>query len=69
VVSVTDGPDGLLAEGRADHQGPEVDGTTRLVRDEHRDVAVGDLVTAVVVGSEGADLVAAPVDVRSGAPA
>jgi len=69
VESVTDGPDGLLAEGRADHQGPEVDGTTRLVRDEHRDVAVGDLVTAVVVGSEGADLVAAPVDVRSGAPA
>jgi len=69
VESVTDGPDGLLAEGRADHQGPEVDGTTRLMRDEHRDVAVGDLVTAVVVGSEGADLVAAPVDVRSGAPA
>ena len=30
VESVTDGPDGRVAEGRADHQGPEVDGTTRL---------------------------------------
>ena len=42
--------------GRAAHQGPEVDGTTTLV--DATDVTVGQLVTAVVVGSEGVDLVA-----------
>jgi len=46
-----------VGEGRADHQGPEVDGTTRLVRGTHR---VGDLVVATVVSTEGADLVAEP---------
>jgi ribosomal protein S12 methylthiotransferase len=67
VESVTRGPEGRVAEGRADHQGPEVDGTTRLVSQDHRPVdqavdhTVGDLVAAVVVGSEGADLLAAPV--------
>lgn len=42
-------------EGRAEHQGPEVDGTTRIpgVR-----AAVGDVVPARVVATEGADLVA-----------
>jgi tRNA A37 methylthiotransferase MiaB len=44
-------------EGRADHQGPEVDGTTRLVGGSY---AVGDLVAATVVASKGADLVAEP---------
>jgi MiaB/RimO family radical SAM methylthiotransferase len=44
-------------EGRADHQGPEVDGTTRLSRGPHR---VGDLVEATIIASEGADLVAEP---------
>ena len=44
------------AEGRADHQGPEVDGVTTLL--ETDGLAVGDLVTAVVVDSEGVDLVA-----------
>ncbi|MGN6523218.1 MAG: 30S ribosomal protein S12 methylthiotransferase RimO [Actinomycetes bacterium] len=44
-------------EGRAEHQGPEVDGTTLL--EGHDGLAVGDLVTAVVTGTEGADLVAA----------
>lgn len=43
-------------EGRSAHQGPEVDGSTYLV-DGGR-VRVGDLVPAVVVGSEGADLYA-----------
>jgi ribosomal protein S12 methylthiotransferase len=47
-----------LVEGRADHQGPEVDGTTRLTG--AGDHAVGDLVAAVIVASEGADLVAEP---------
>jgi MiaB/RimO family radical SAM methylthiotransferase len=42
--------------GRAAHQGPEVDGTTSLV--DASDVTVGQLVTAVVVSSEGVDLVA-----------
>jgi MiaB/RimO family radical SAM methylthiotransferase len=57
VESVTDG----IAEGRADHQGPEVDGTTRLGSGDH---SIGDLVPAVVVGSEGADLVASPIGAR-----
>jgi ribosomal protein S12 methylthiotransferase RimO len=47
-------------EGRADHQGPEVDGTTRL-EPAPGEVRIGDLVEAVVVSSEGADLVARPL--------
>lgn len=44
-------------EGRAEHQGPEVDGTTRIaVR-----ASIGDLVDAVVVASDGVDLVAGAV--------
>jgi ribosomal protein S12 methylthiotransferase len=46
-------------EGRAAHQAPDVDGTT-LVRG---DVRVGDIVRAVVVDTEGVDLVADLVDV------
>jgi ribosomal protein S12 methylthiotransferase RimO len=42
-------------EGRAAHQGPEVDGSTYLLES---DAQVGDLVRAVVVESEGADLYA-----------
>jgi ribosomal protein S12 methylthiotransferase len=42
-------------EGRAAHQGPEVDGSTYLL---DGDAQVGDLVRAVVVESEGADLYA-----------
>jgi ribosomal protein S12 methylthiotransferase RimO len=42
--------------GRTAFQGPEVDGTTTLL--EATDVAVGQMVTATVVGSEGVDLVA-----------
>jgi MiaB/RimO family radical SAM methylthiotransferase len=57
VETLSDGPDGRVIEGRADHQGPEVDGTTRLTGGDHR---VGDLVPAVVIASEGADLVAEP---------
>jgi ribosomal protein S12 methylthiotransferase RimO len=44
-------------EGRAEHQAPEVDGTT-LLTGAH---VVGALVEAVVTGSEGVDLVASPV--------
>jgi ribosomal protein S12 methylthiotransferase RimO len=43
--------------GRAAHQGPEVDGTTSLVRR----AKPGDLVRARVMETEGVDLVAAPL--------
>jgi ribosomal protein S12 methylthiotransferase len=56
VVVLVESVDGG-SEGRADHQGPEVDGTTRLTGGTYR---VGDLVAATVVASEGADLVAEP---------
>ncbi|MFI5100903.1 MAG: MiaB/RimO family radical SAM methylthiotransferase, partial [Actinomycetes bacterium] len=53
-----------VAEGRAAHQGPEVDGTTRLIDGSW---AVGALVPAVVVGSDGVDLLARAV-VEPGEP-
>ena len=43
-------------EGRAAHQAPDVDGSTTLLAD--RALTPGDLVTAVVTESAGADLVA-----------
>jgi ribosomal protein S12 methylthiotransferase len=46
------------AEGRAEHQGPEVDGVTTLTTTHERRPAVGDVLPAVVVASEGVDLVA-----------
>ncbi|WP_345712323.1 radical SAM protein, partial [Kineococcus glutinatus] len=49
--------------GRAEHQGPEVDGTTLLRVAAGSAVAVGDVVSAEVVASEGADLVAVPLAV------
>jgi ribosomal protein S12 methylthiotransferase RimO len=49
-------------EGRAEHQAPDVDGTT-LVRGEG--LQVGDLVTAVVVGTDGVDLIADLVEVTA----
>jgi ribosomal protein S12 methylthiotransferase len=55
-------------QGRAAHQAPEVDGVT-TVRSP-APLAVGDLVSAVVVGSEGVDLVAeARLSAPAGAPA
>lgn len=42
------------AEGRSEFQGPEVDGTTRIATGAR----VGDLVSAVVVASDGVDLIA-----------
>ena len=51
------------AEGRAEHQGPEVDGSTTLT-DLPQGVTVGDIVPADVTGSDGVDLVA-----RAGSPA
>jgi ribosomal protein S12 methylthiotransferase len=52
---VEEGGDGRY-EGRAAHQAPDVDGSTTLLAD--RPLAPGDLVTAQVVESVGADLVA-----------
>jgi ribosomal protein S12 methylthiotransferase len=46
-----------VAEGRAAHQGPEVDGSTTL-RAVPDGVRIGDMITARVVASEGVDLVA-----------
>lgn len=60
VESVEDG----VVEGRAAHQGPEVDGTTVLTGAD--DAQVGDLVPAVVTGTDGVDLVAAPVAASDG---
>ena len=47
--------DAELQEGRAAHQGPEVDGTTSFIGTSF---AVGEYVDAVVIESMGADLVA-----------
>jgi ribosomal protein S12 methylthiotransferase RimO len=44
-----------LQEGRAAHQGPEVDGTTSFI---DTDFMVGEYIDAVIVDSMGADLVA-----------
>jgi tRNA A37 methylthiotransferase MiaB len=66
VVLVEEIDEDGIAVGRAEIQGPDVDGTTRLQDGASGmpsgmplgRVAVGDLVAAVVVGSEGVDLVA-----------
>jgi hypothetical protein len=61
VESVEDG----VVEGRAAHQGPEVDGSTFL-EGLSAPVEVGDMIEAVVVGSEGVDLVAAVTGAEEG---
>lgn len=50
--------DAELQEGRAAHQGPEVDGSTTFIG---IDFKVGQYVDAVVIDSMGADLVAKPL--------
>ena len=50
--------DSELQEGRAGHQGPEVDGSTTFIG---TDFKVGHYVDAVVIDSMGADLVAKPI--------
>ena len=47
-----------LQEGRAAHQGPEVDGTTSFIGTQFK---IGQYVDAVVIDSMGADLVAKPL--------
>jgi len=54
-------PDGTgdgTVEGRAAQQGPEVDGTTRVLGVP--EARVGDIVRAVVIDSDGVDLIAEP---------
>ena len=43
-------------QGRSEHQGPEVDGSTTVVSDEQ--IAIGTIVRAVVVDAVGVDIVA-----------
>lgn len=50
--------DSELQEGRAEHQGPEVDGTITFIG---TNFAVGEYVAAKIVDSMGADLVGAPL--------
>ena len=57
VDRVVDSDDGVVAEGRADHQAPEVDGVTLL---PNCAAAPGEFVRAVITGAEGADLVGTP---------
>ena len=47
-----------LQEGRAAHQGPEVDGTTSFIGTNFE---VGEYIDAVIIDSMGADLVARPI--------
>ena len=64
VAVLVEATDGVVAEGRAEHQGPE-DGTTsvRLTPDLRGRVRVGSLLRARVVSSEGVDLQAVEVSV------
>jgi MiaB/RimO family radical SAM methylthiotransferase len=67
----TSASEGRSGEGRAAHQGPEVDGST-TVTGLPDGIHVGDLVSAKVVGSDGVDLIAdfaALVSTRDGLPA
>jgi ribosomal protein S12 methylthiotransferase len=59
-VGPSDDSDEFLVEGRAACQGPEVDGSTTLTGLSDR-ARVGDMIEAVVTGTEGVDLVAVPV--------
>ncbi|MET8460840.1 30S ribosomal protein S12 methylthiotransferase RimO [Streptomyces parvulus] len=59
VESVEPGADGDGVRGRAEHQAPETDGQVLLTSGEG--LAVGRMVDAKVVGTEGVDLVAEPL--------
>jgi ribosomal protein S12 methylthiotransferase RimO len=58
VVVLVESLDGSSAEGRAAHQGPEVDGTT-TIEDVPAGTRIGDLLPATVVGTDGVDLIGA----------
>jgi MiaB/RimO family radical SAM methylthiotransferase len=54
--------EGGVVEGRAAHQGPDVDGSTTLVGVDAGLVRIGDLIASEVRAAEGADLVAAVLE-------
>ena len=56
-VLITDREDGQWV-GRAEHQAPEVDGAVIMASSSSADLRVGALVAALVIGTDGADLVA-----------
>ncbi len=56
---------GLLAGGRGEHQQPDVDGACTVRLPAGSTVQVGDIVSAVVLATDGADLVCDPVGVPS----
>ena len=45
-------------EGRAEHQGPEVDSTTKIYSSQEGSLRIGEYVDAVVIDNAGPDLVA-----------
>jgi tRNA A37 methylthiotransferase MiaB len=64
VVVLIEESDGEVIEGRAAHQGPEVDGSTRIFdsgQGEFRKIRIGQYITARVVESDGVDLIAEPI--------
>ena len=59
VEAITEeGPEGMVVEGRAEHQGPEVDGMVKVEVSSGQRVAIGDIVEARVEQASGVDLVA-----------
>jgi ribosomal protein S12 methylthiotransferase len=65
VEDLGQGPDGDGPVGRAAHQAPETDGQTLLTGASCHDRAVGRMVEAKVLATEGVDLVAAPLGSES----
>jgi ribosomal protein S12 methylthiotransferase RimO len=66
VESVSAAATGTVAEGRAAHQAPEVDGSTTVAAGAGLDrLAVGDVVRVRVTGSDGVDLTGSAVRVVS----
>jgi MiaB/RimO family radical SAM methylthiotransferase len=60
VDGLVDGTDGAATVGRAEHQGPEVDGECRLT--DQGSFVLGDLVRCRVIAAEGVDLVVEPME-------
>jgi tRNA A37 methylthiotransferase MiaB len=60
VDGLVDGTDGAETVGRAEHQGPEVDGECRLT--DHGSFVLGDLVRCRVIAAEGVDLIVEPME-------
>jgi ribosomal protein S12 methylthiotransferase len=57
---LVDGIDGAETVGRAEHQGPEVDGECKLT--DQGSFVLGDLVRCRVIAAEGVDLVVEPME-------